>query len=191
MTLFMMDHKNDLPLMSNTKDITVYHYVLDVTCDFDTHKLKGHITLFLLSRQNETSSQIFSIKEYVSKPDNPSTVKKLTDYSDHGDNLKNFELILDCCDLEISKVEEIVLNEEMCSRIKETTETNVPFNSDIYKECKKMEKRSIDYSVDKWCVKIAKEGIKSSQSFPSVVRITYNTIPKGASLRWVHDQENR
>ena len=195
-----MDHKNDLPLMSNTKDIGVYHYVLDLTCNFDAHQMQGYITLFLSPRSQIglCSSQIFSIKEY-------SVPQRLTsNCGDHTeeyaacdptctneDSLTCFELVLDSCDLQISEVEEIVLDECWNVKINNLCRTHKEFDCEIYRECKNAKKQKINFKVEKWCIKIWKEGIKSGELFPRIIRITYNSLAKGASLRWVHDQENK
>ena len=200
-----MDHKNDLPLMSNTRDIAVYHYVLDLSCDFDTRQLHGSITLFLSSKlQNSKdascSSQIFSIKEYSAVPQKKTSVSGEEFNRNREEESANvakpntdnyFELILDCCDLEIAKVEEIVLDEHWSDRIKDILQSHKQFDSTVYKECINSKKEVINFRMDKWCIRIWKNEIKSSEFFPNVIRINYNTLAKGASLRWVHDQESR
>ena len=197
-----MDHKNDLPLMSNTKDIGVYHYVLDLTCDLDAHQMQGYITIFLSSRSQSNSetcnSQIFSIKEYFEPPTYTSncdghTEEYAADESTctNEDSLNCFELVLDSCDLQISEVEEVVLDECWNVRIHDLCRAHKEFDGEIYKECRNSKKQKINFSVEKWCVRIWKNGIKSSELFPRIIRIAYNTLAKGASLRWVHDQEKK
>ncbi|KAK3609739.1 hypothetical protein CHS0354_029185 [Potamilus streckersoni] len=57
---------NDLPLLSNSRDIHVHHYVLDLTCVFKEKRFKGSITLFCESRiPHEQSEKLMTtiIKE--------------------------------------------------------------------------------------------------------------------------------
>ena len=197
-----MDHKNDLPLMSNTRDIGVYHYVLDLTCDFDAHQMQGYITLFLSSKSQSNSetctSQVFSIKEYFVPQRFASNCgghaeESTADESTctNEDSLTCFELVLDSCDLQISEVEEIVLDECWNVRINDLCRAHKEFDCEIYKECRNSNKQKIDFSVEKWCIRIWKKSIKSSELFPKIIRITYSTLATGASLRWVHDQEKK
>ena len=48
------DHELDLPLMSNISEINVYHYILDLFCNFEEKQFKGHITIFCKpAKQND------------------------------------------------------------------------------------------------------------------------------------------
>ena len=107
------------------------------------------------------------------------------------DSLSCFELVLDSCDLQISEVEEIVLNECWNIKINDLCRAHKEFDCEIYRECRNSKKQKINFSLEKWCVRMWKNGIKSSELFPRIIRTTYNTLAKGASLRWVHDQEQK
>ena len=60
--------KHDLPLMANTKDVLVYHYILDLECIYNSKVIKGSITLFLdpyKQHKSEPSYQsVFSTLDY-------------------------------------------------------------------------------------------------------------------------------
>ncbi|MEW8547761.1 MAG: hypothetical protein AB2693_29995 [Candidatus Thiodiazotropha sp.] len=102
---------------------------------------------------------------------------------------ENFIMILDCWDINVEKVEEIpVLNEiENIANSKMTyTETYKNLLS-----CSKCEGNSLCFHSDKRCVKIYKKGVKTADEFPRAIRISYSTHPKGHSLKWTKDQDGR
>ena len=185
-----MDHKNDLPLMSNSKDFLVYHFVLDLTCDFHTQQMLGDITLFLSTKGGDNTSQIFSIQEYrsavdparCSTPEDP-LVEELVSSNEQ------FEFVLDCCDLEILEVTEVIsLRGWKLAQNRSALHPNVQFCEG--ERFEHLTENALNFTVEKWCVRIRKADA-SKAKFPSVIRIKYKTKAIGASLRWVHDQDKK
>ncbi len=63
-------HEHDLPLMANTNDVLLYHYILDLDCDLDKKVMSGSITLFLdpMTKTSPSGSRrVFSIHEFHEK----------------------------------------------------------------------------------------------------------------------------
>ena len=59
-----INRTNDLPLMANTRDFLLYHYILDLECDLEQSIMSGDIFMFLKPSCNGNSQQVFSIQEY-------------------------------------------------------------------------------------------------------------------------------
>ncbi len=187
------EHRNDLPLMSNSGDLLVHHYALDLSCDFEAQKMTGDITLFLSQTRDKDggakgNSQIFSMKDF--HPDVTPNKSQLENDKSAELTSDNFKLVLDCKDLEIHCVEELILAREaefeVCSLLQKRRELCT-----ISSKLRDVGKCELLFRTEEWCVRIWKTGVKSNISFPSIIRISYSTIPQGNSLRWVRDQDGR
>ncbi|XP_069127498.1 aminopeptidase O-like isoform X2 [Argopecten irradians] len=54
------DHENDLPLMSNVRDILVYHYILDLKCHLEDKTISGSVVVCCRpNRRDDTSCDSF------------------------------------------------------------------------------------------------------------------------------------
>lgn len=133
---------------------------------------------------------------------------------------RDFTLVLDCCDLDVSKVEEVdvTLVSAMSSVLPDVAyETSglslvekqtafiqklvsMPSNQwkqkhQLFSQCScapvTRDGTSLHFHRDQWSLQVRKKGVTSSQDFPRAVRICYETRPTGGSVRWTRDQDNR
>ena len=54
-------HQNDLPLLANTKDIKIRHFILELSCDLSKNIFKGYIFLIL---DSDNTGHIFDIQNH-------------------------------------------------------------------------------------------------------------------------------
>eukprot|EP00063_Salmo_salar_P051690 XP_014026525.1 PREDICTED: aminopeptidase O isoform X3 [Salmo salar] len=93
--------RDDLPLRANTNHILVRHYVLDLDIHLQTKIITGTVVLFLEPCQVAGDGN--GAGEGAPTPPQPSQ----TDDSWEDESHRDFTLVLDCCDLTVSKVEEL------------------------------------------------------------------------------------
>ncbi|XP_039535877.1 aminopeptidase O isoform X3 [Pimephales promelas] len=236
-------NKDDLPLRANTNHILVRHYVLDLTVHFERKVIGGSIVLFLepaigsckqgepgsvsktevqngsqVSSKHDLSSPITPEPNELIPSEEPSCLSGGNDVSDvfWGDESEEFNLVLDCCDLMVSKVEEVDVT--TVSNLKELLVDHRYANADhlssslvqrlvsmpsvcwrsqheLYLQCSRsptvLNAQPLRFHMDQWSLQVRKEGVCSSHDFPSAVRIWYETKPTGGSVRWTKDQDSR
>lgn len=231
-------NKDDLPLRANTNHILVRHYVLDLSVDFQTEVIGGSIVLFLepcrgpskteeldlvsSSRNSDLNSPIVldgeKARDFRSAAHTPEMMVSQGSQNDASntswdDVSKDFTLILDCCDLSVSKVEEV----DICTVAELRKLDQVALDStqdpsfslveslisipsarwrqqqDLYLQCSRARAVSptepLLFHMDQWSLQIRKKGVQSSHAFPRVLRIWYKTNPIGGSVRWTKDQD--
>lgn len=234
-------NKDDLPLKANTNHILVRHYVLDLTVDFQTEIIGGCIVLFLEpckgpdrtedldsvtpSREDDLNSSYVHdaekgiyVRSATHAPEFMLTQESQNDASHTAwdDLSKDFTLILDCCDLSVSKVEEV----DVCtvSEFRELLDVDqvdlditrdssfglvqklisIPSASwkqqqDLYLQCSNAQAvcqtEPLLFHMDQWSLQIRKKGVHSPHAFPRTIRIWYKTKPAGRSVRWTKDQD--
>ncbi|XP_050930777.1 aminopeptidase O isoform X2 [Lates calcarifer] len=132
----------------------------------------------------------------------------------------DFTLVLDCCDLDVSKVEEVDVTSvsAMSNLLSEVASGSsgvslVKLQADFIQKliclpsgqwrqkhqlfllCSRAPGArggsSLHFHRDRWSLQVRKKGAASPQEFPRVVRICYETRPMGGSMRWIKDQDNR
>lgn len=132
----------------------------------------------------------------------------------------DFTLVLDCCDLDVSKVEEVDVTtvSAMSSVLPEVSSETPGVNSvntqaDFIQNLISMpssqwrrkhqlflqssrapgaqDGSSLHFQSDRWSLQVRKKGVTSPQGFPRALRICYETKPEGGSVRWTKDQSNR
>ena len=203
----MASSENDLPLLSNTTDILVRHFLLDLTCHMDARMLQGSVTLFLDPASVHGQSQrVFSIQEYHLKGqesdstsrgdtllgirDNSTSTIRCEDDKPDLDKLHDgaFTLVLDCCDLDVHSVECVPVSDVI---IRTLTSGLTVDTQDLYSDVRQLKGTRMNYTTEKWCVKVSAENAGHPWEFPRVIRIHYSTKPDGDSLRWAVDQDNR
>ncbi|XP_061585334.1 aminopeptidase O [Cololabis saira] len=133
-------------------------------------------------------------------------------------NEDDFTLVLDCCDLDVSKVEEVDITSmlgplpEVASERAEVVSVNpqttfiqklfsVPsaqwrLKHQLYSQCSRapgaaQNDNLLHFHRDLWSLQVRKKGVTSPQEFPRVIRICYKTRPTGGSVMWTKDQDNR
>lgn len=131
----------------------------------------------------------------------------------------DFTLVLDCCDLDVSKVEEVDVTSvsSMSSLPEVSSETSgvssvnsqaafiqnlISMPSSRWRQkCQlfllssrapaAQDGSSLHFLRDRWSLQVRKKGVTSPQEFPRALRICYETRPTGGSVRWTKDQDNR
>lgn len=128
----------------------------------------------------------------------------------------DFTLVLDCCDLDVSKVEEVDVTSvsamsgllaEVASERSEGSQAafiqnliSMPCNRwrqkhQLLSLCSRapgaQDGSSLHFHTDRWSLQVRKKGVASPQEFPRALRICYETKPTGGSVRWTKDQDNR
>ena len=100
---------------------------------------------------------------------------------------KDFELVLDCCDIRVRGVSEVTTEGVELERYLDPRHQRV-CPSAISLWCGRRHS-PLHYTVSPWCIKIWKPGIREAEGFPRVVCIDYETTPQGKSLLWRSDQD--
>ena len=114
-------------------------------------------------------------------------------FKESGNKIDDFEMILDCWELTVERVEEVNVSGGL-EDINNINKYDLTTSDDTYRtflSWSKCEGKELDYRTDKQCVKIRKKGVKNAHEFPRVVRLFYRTHPKGHSLKWTKDQDGR
>ena len=62
------EHEKDLPLMANTDDVLVKHFILDLTCDYDERTMTGSILIFLKPTHQEMKKDVKESSKPIDKP---------------------------------------------------------------------------------------------------------------------------
>ncbi|XP_042344210.1 aminopeptidase O isoform X2 [Plectropomus leopardus] len=182
------------------------------TVDYDTdgfREITTRMEMFDARRRDVTQSQAQAAAE--SKYIQSSHLWETTSDDD-------FTLVLDCCDLDVSKVEEMDVTSvsAMSSLLPEvTSERSGSVNSQaafiqsvismpssrwrqkhqLFSLCSRapgaQDGTSLHFQRDRWSLQVRKKGAASPQEFPRAVRICYETRPTGGSVRWTKDQDSR
>uniref|UniRef100_A0A3P9JYE7 Aminopeptidase O (putative) n=1 Tax=Oryzias latipes TaxID=8090 RepID=A0A3P9JYE7_ORYLA len=220
--------KDDLPLRANTNHILVKHYVLDLTVHLHSRLINGSIVLFLEPqpeadeaerRQDGATFQKAGAKE----EDKEKICDSVDVQSSHlweTTSSSDFTLVLDCCDLDVSKVEEVDLTSipGIMDLLPESTSVRSDLLSGnpqsafmenllsmpssqwqtkhrIFSLCSRApcaeNGSSMPFRRDLWSLQVRKRRVTSAHQFPCVIRIHYQTKACGRSLRWTKDQDNR
>ncbi|XP_078107072.1 aminopeptidase O isoform X2 [Sander vitreus] len=126
----------------------------------------------------------------------------------------DFTLVLDCCDLDVSKVEEVdvtSVSSTVASERSDVSSVNpqadfiqnlisVPSSRwrqkhQLFLLCSRAHRAqdgsSLHFQRDRWSLQVRKKGVATPQEFPRALRICYETRPTGGSVRWTKDQDNR
>lgn len=132
----------------------------------------------------------------------------------------DFTLVLDCCDLDVSQVEEVdVTSVSAMSSLLPEVSSETPGVSSVNSQAAFIQSlismpssqwrqkhqlfllssraagaqdgSSLHFHRDRWSLQVRKKGVTSPQGFPRALRIYYETKPKGGSVRWTKDQDNR
>ncbi|KAK7508143.1 hypothetical protein BaRGS_00000382 [Batillaria attramentaria] len=102
-----------------------------------------------------------------------------------------FNMVLDCYQLDIHKVEGIFL----CEQYKMLLQTECEVLATQLTEGKltvesiQQRRQVMSFSVEEHCVRVCVDGVQSVKDFPNAVQIWYSTKPDGPSLRWTTDQD--
>ncbi|XP_052419478.1 aminopeptidase O isoform X3 [Carassius gibelio] len=236
-------NKDDLPLRANTNHMLVRHYVLDLTVHFQRKVIGGSIVLFLepgvvsskhgelgdisntpvqnlsqVSSKHDVSSPITPEPNKVIPPEEPSCLCGGNDVSSvlWGDESEEFTLVLDCCDLTVSKVEELdvttvadlkkldvdqqhantdLQSSSLVQRLVSMPSVSWRLQHELYMQCSRSptvhNAQPLRFHTDRWSLQIRKEGVCTPRDFPHAVRIWYETNLTGGSVRWTNDQDAR
>ncbi|XP_030641150.1 aminopeptidase O [Chanos chanos] len=236
--------KDDLPLLSNTNHMLVRHYVLDLSVYFQRKVVSGSIVLFLepfligspesqvspashkgqdstLSASNLLDKVAVGVPRDAPHQDEESISGDVQFYKSEDllwkEESDDFTLVLDCCDLHVSRVEEVDvtsvsdmrgllegcevdldkgdLSSDLVQRLVSLPSASWRQQHSLYRQCScapaPLGVHPLLFHVDKWSLNIRKIGTRSPLSFPRAIRIYYETKPTGGSVRWTKDQDNR
>ncbi|XP_072537952.1 aminopeptidase O [Salminus brasiliensis] len=230
--------KDDLPLRANTNHMLVRHYVLDLTVDFQRKVIGGNIVLFLEPGKGADGLKVHST--HSEDPCTPDVVEgeeascsasathvpgdavpcgEKSDVSkcSWDDESEDFTLVLDCCDLLVSKVEEVdvstvpelrklgdedemdVVSSQHSSFVLVQRLIAIPSDQwrqqqDLYLQCSHASgahTQPLLFHMDQWSLQVKKKGVQTPCDFPRILRIWYETKPTGGSVRWTKDQDDR
>lgn len=240
---------DDLPLRANTNHILVRHYVLNLAVRIDRQVISGSVVLFLepcpvdgtnseagghqdgsarpiqdpnLKTESETNfGKSVSIKNTMDKFQFSSgaTLQSSPGWEHTSD--EDFTLVLDCCDIDVFKVEEVDVSSLSSmpdlqsgssfetSAVPSWSLKSAAFVQNVISMPSSQWKQkhqlyllsshapgvqdgsSLHFYRDQWSVQVRKMGISSPLEFPRALRICYETKPSGGSVRWTKDQDNR
>ncbi|XP_034152296.1 aminopeptidase O isoform X3 [Esox lucius] len=99
--------RDDLPLRANTSHILVRHYVLDLDIHFHTQVITGTLVLFLEPGPGAGEGAWAGEGPGAGEGDLYTAQPSKTADSWEDESNGDFTLVLDCCDLAVSKVEEL------------------------------------------------------------------------------------
>ncbi|XP_062854997.1 aminopeptidase O [Trichomycterus rosablanca] len=175
------------------------------------------------------SEEAICLSDSIDVPNNTVVHEQLEDphlgktsqpYASNASLIKtsvDFTLILDCCDLLVSKVEEVevstVLNLAELPVVDQVSlDSEQPSSSglvqrlismpsskwrqqqDLYLQCScasaVCQSEPLLFHMDQWSLQIRKKGVRSPHAFPRVIRIWYETKPTGGSVRWTNNQDD-
>lgn len=227
---------DDLPLRANTNHILVRHYVLHLAVHIDRQVISGSVVLFLEpcpvdgTNSEEDDIEVVRPNQDGESVSNKNTMNKFQVSSgatlqsspgwEHTSD-EDFTLVLDCCDIDVFKVEEVDVSslssvpELQSGSSSETSavpswssksaafvQNVISMPSSQWKQKHQLyllsshapgvqEGSSLHFYRDQWSVQVRKIGISSPLEFPRALRICYETKPSGGSVRWTKDQDNR
>ncbi|KPP76454.1 hypothetical protein Z043_104197, partial [Scleropages formosus] len=141
----------------------------------------------------------------------------LTENSWENESSGDFILVLDCCDLAVTRVEEVdvtLVPGMEAFRVKDEGGVSSACPSapllqglmslpaacweqqhSLYYHCSRAPTPSgagtLLFHTDKWSLQIRKKGVRTPHNFPRSLRIWYETKPEGSSVRWTKDQSGR
>lgn len=216
---------DDLPLRANTSHILVRHYVLNLTVHFERKVMCGSAVLFLepcpaMGAQSQGVAGLQASSVLPSQAGATDTEGRQSSPSWQATDDSDFTLVLDCCDLIVSKVEEVdvastssvsshladdssgilagsrdALQAVLVHKLISMPSSRWRKKFDLFSDCSRAPTfrgdTSLEFFRDRWSLQVRKRGVASPQQFPRAVRICYETEPTGLSVRWTRDQDNR
>uniref|UniRef100_A0A667XG04 Aminopeptidase O (putative) n=1 Tax=Myripristis murdjan TaxID=586833 RepID=A0A667XG04_9TELE len=217
---------DDLPLRANTSHILVRHYVLDLTVDFDRRVIGGSVVLFLEPGPGAAAVPEDGVRagaeervcdgDAAAEDARPSHTDASWESTSEGD----FTLVLDCCDLTVTKVEElditsvsamssllegpprerpevgpVSLSAALIQKLLAVPSGQWRHQHRLFRLCSRASRfqdgLSLRFHTDRWSLQVRKKGVATPQEFPRAIRVCYETKPTGGSVRWTKDQDNR
>ena len=145
------------------------------------------------SYSNKEDRSEHMILDYASK-ESKDLCHETNNASNKIEDEKPFQVVLDCCDIDISKVGYVDIEDcDFDQKLKENCLHQDWLDSyrHQYLQCLKYSSKPLNFSVEKWCIRIWKNDIKRNVEFPRVVRIWYKTKKRGSSLKWTTDVEGK
>ncbi|XP_077600432.1 aminopeptidase O-like isoform X1 [Stigmatopora nigra] len=195
---------DDLPLCANTSHMLVKHYALDLCVHFQRKVISGSVVLFLEptacgEAAEHDGNQTPSFK-------NDAGMGVVVDHLKWAPS-GPFTLILDCCDIAVSKVEEVnvtflsdffngVRPPDLIQALVSMPSAQWRRQQELFSACSRapgveQDGEPMCFHTDRWSLQVWKQGVSSPKDFPRALRISYETKPTGASVRWTQDQDNR
>ncbi|XP_063042277.1 aminopeptidase O isoform X2 [Engraulis encrasicolus] len=175
---------------------------------------------FCLSKSAESQTAGKVLQDYDDDQQVEEHNAAVSSWGEEGAS-KDFTLVLDCCDLTVSKVEEVDVSsvsgmrmmlknnsEQQLPQVEGLSDSFTPVDRllgmpptrwqeqhDLYLQCSTAPcpgmAAPISFHTDSWSLQLRKQGVASPHDFPRVLRIWYETQAKGASVRWTSTQDGR
>ncbi|XP_019733602.1 aminopeptidase O isoform X3 [Hippocampus comes] len=201
---------DDLPLCANTSHILVKHYALDLTVHFDRNVISGSVVLFLEPTSSEEHEEYDGNQTawFGNTEQRSSDLPGVRMAADHIKSSPegHFFLVLDCCDITVSKVEHVditcLLNAfpgvrppDLIQKLVTMPSSQWRRQQELFSVCGRapgVEQNGdqLHFHTDRWSLQVWKQGVSSPREFPRTLRICYETKPTGGSVRWTKDQDN-
>ncbi|XP_057686774.1 aminopeptidase O isoform X2 [Corythoichthys intestinalis] len=192
---------DDLPLCANTSHVLVKHYALDLSVHFHRKVISGCVVLFLEpTARGEPEGHDGEQTTSLTNNDGMDMTIKSTPKG-------HFTLILDCCDIAVSKVEQVnvtflsdsfhgVQPLDLIHALVSMPSAQWRRQRELFTACSRapgveQDGEPLRFHTDRWSLQVWKQGVSSPQDFPRALRIYYETRPTGGSVRWTKDQDNR
>ena len=167
------DKSDDLPLMANVDEVLVYHYILDLSVEFNEKIMKGNIVLFLEPRNDVVTKKQFQ----MTLDSSLVNIESVSEVSLPDDYKVTFCGRKQNSPLTQETTPSGVQNGFLGNILGDKTHTPLPF-------------KGLPYSVYGWCVQIWKPDA-TGKAWPRCVWIKYHTSPEGTSLTWATDQDGK
>ncbi|XP_061527886.1 aminopeptidase O isoform X2 [Phycodurus eques] len=201
--------KDDLPICANTNHMLVKHYALDLTVHFDRKVISGSVVLFLEptaagepEEHYETHAALLKKNDQCSN--DPPGIGTAT-YHIKTSPDRHFTLVLDCCDVTVSKVEQVditflsdsfpgVRPRDLIHALTSMPSALWRRQKELFSACGRapgVDGGLLHFHTDRWSLQVWKQEVSSPREFPRAFRIWYETKPTGGSVRWTKDQDNR
>ncbi|KAJ7993969.1 hypothetical protein DPEC_G00261080 [Dallia pectoralis] len=192
----------DLPLRANTSHILVRHYVLDLDIHLHTQVITGSVVLFLEPGPGAVQGAVAGSGEGAEDGEgsvcqvgegviNQAQLSRTADSWEDESNT-DFTLVLDCCDLAVSKVEELDVTSvsDLQCLLEEWKKQHQLYSQCSYAPASESG-RPLLFHTDRWSLQVRRSGTQTPQEFPRALRVCYKTKPEGGSVRWTKDQDSR
>ncbi|XP_037115657.1 aminopeptidase O isoform X2 [Syngnathus acus] len=202
---------DDLPLCANTSHILVKHYALDLAVCFDRKVISGSVVLFLeptifgepVEHDGNQTAWFRNTEQW------PSDFPGVRMAADHikSSSEGHFILVLDCCDITVSKVEQVDVTSlsdafpgvgppDLIQKLLSMPSAQWRRQQELFSACSRapgldQDGGPLHFRTGRWSLHVWKPGVSSPREFPRAIRIYYETMPIGGSVRWTKDQDNR
>ncbi|XP_033737201.1 aminopeptidase O-like [Pecten maximus] len=124
-------------------------------------------------------------KYMLNKSKSPSVVHPAASSDEFIDS--DFQMIFDCCDINILNVHDLTGCEEMLDQVADDQISIIK----RFGNKENSNATTLKFIVEKHCLRVFKPGCSNIKDFPNMMKITFLTKPEGQSLKWTVDKDNK